>query len=123
MGRCLRGGSVPDTQRIVDETSSHFPAIHILVNCVGLNREQKAEEATEKVFDLVFDVNVKSAMFQAQAVAKHMIRQGTGGKQFTSARCVHYSDYAAAVMQRTAGRRRAHYSLRTTVGRMVASQN
>jgi NAD(P)-dependent dehydrogenase (short-subunit alcohol dehydrogenase family) len=73
--------SVPDTQRMVDEAASHFGALDILVNCVGLNREQKAEEATEEVFDLIFDVNVKSAMFQAQAVAKHMIRQGTGGKQ------------------------------------------
>jgi glucose 1-dehydrogenase len=29
----------------------------------------------------VIDINLKGAMFQAQAVAKHMIRQGAGGKQ------------------------------------------
>jgi NAD(P)-dependent dehydrogenase (short-subunit alcohol dehydrogenase family) len=32
------------------------------------------------MFDHVLDVNLRSAMFQAQAVARHMIRQG-GGKQ------------------------------------------
>ena len=43
--------------------------------------EEKAEEVTEKRFDYVLDVNLKGAMFQAQAAARHMIRQGTGGKQ------------------------------------------
>jgi NAD(P)-dependent dehydrogenase (short-subunit alcohol dehydrogenase family) len=42
--------------------------------------EEKAEEVTEES-DYVCDVNLKSAMFQAQAVALHMIRQGTGEKQ------------------------------------------
>jgi NAD(P)-dependent dehydrogenase (short-subunit alcohol dehydrogenase family) len=73
--------SVADTQRMVDEAAGHFGRLDILVNCVGLNREQKAEEVTEEMFDYVFGVNLKSAMFQAQAVARHMIRQGTGGKQ------------------------------------------
>jgi NAD(P)-dependent dehydrogenase (short-subunit alcohol dehydrogenase family) len=37
------------------------------VNCIGLNREEKAEEVTEAMFDHVYNVNLKSAMFQAQA--------------------------------------------------------
>jgi NAD(P)-dependent dehydrogenase (short-subunit alcohol dehydrogenase family) len=73
--------SVPDTRRMVDEAADHFGSLDILVNCVGLNKEQKADEVTEEMFDHVFDVNLKSAMFQAQAAAKHMIRQGRGGKQ------------------------------------------
>jgi NAD(P)-dependent dehydrogenase (short-subunit alcohol dehydrogenase family) len=73
--------SVPDTHRMVDEVAAHFGRIDILVNCVGLNREEKAEEVTEKMFDEVFDINLKGAMFQAQAVARHMLKQGTGGKQ------------------------------------------
>jgi gluconate 5-dehydrogenase len=73
--------SVPDTQRMVDEAARHFGSLDILVNCVGLNREQKAEEVSEEMWDYVFGVNLKSAMFQAQAVARHMMRQGTGGKQ------------------------------------------
>ena len=73
--------SISDTRRMVDEIVAHFGRLDILVNCVGLNREEKAEEVTEEMFDYVCDVNLKSAMFQAQAVARHMIRQGTGGKQ------------------------------------------
>jgi NAD(P)-dependent dehydrogenase (short-subunit alcohol dehydrogenase family) len=73
--------SITDTRRMVDDVSDHFGRMDILVNCVGLNREEKAEEVTEELFDHVIDVNLKSAMFQAQAAARHMIRQGTGGKQ------------------------------------------
>jgi gluconate 5-dehydrogenase len=73
--------SVRDTERMVDEVANHFGRLDIFVNCVGLNREEKAEEVTEEQFDYVLDVNLKGAMFQAQAAARHMIRQGTGGKQ------------------------------------------
>lgn len=73
--------SVAETQRMVDEVAAHFGRLDVLVNCVGLNREEKAEEVTEALFDHVVDVNLKSAMFQAQAAARHMIQQGTGGKQ------------------------------------------
>ncbi len=73
--------SVPATQQMADEVAARFGRIDILVNCVGLNREEKAEEATEERFDYVLDVNLKGALFQAQAVARHMIRQGGGGKQ------------------------------------------
>jgi NAD(P)-dependent dehydrogenase (short-subunit alcohol dehydrogenase family) len=72
--------SVEETRRMIDEVAAHFGRLDILVNCVGLNREEKADEVTEEMFDHVLDVNLKSAMFQAQAAARHMIRQG-GGKQ------------------------------------------
>ncbi len=77
----FEASSVSDTQRMVDEVADHFGRLDILINCVGLNREEKADDVTEEKWDYVFDVNVKSAMFQAQAAARHMIRQGTGGKQ------------------------------------------
>jgi len=73
--------SVADTQRMADQVAAHFGHLDILVNCVGLQREEKAEEVTEDNFDLVVRVNLKGAMFQAQAAARHMIKQGTGGKQ------------------------------------------
>jgi len=73
--------SVTDTHRMVDEVADHFGRLDILVNTVGVQREEKAVEATEENFDYVLDVNLKGTMFQAQAAAKHMIKQGTGGKQ------------------------------------------
>lgn len=73
--------SVSATREMVDGAAAYFGRLDILVNCIGLNREEKAEEVTEELFDYVCDVNLKSAMFQAQAAARHMIHQGTGGKQ------------------------------------------
>ena len=73
--------SVADIERMVDDVAGHFGRIDILVNTVGGNREEKATEATEQAFDHVLDINLKGAMFQAQAVARQMIKQGSGGKQ------------------------------------------
>ena len=96
--------SVSETQRMVDEAVAHFGRLDILVNCIGLNREEMAEEVTEEMFDYVYAVNLKSAMFQAQAAARQMIRQGTGGKQvhlgsvrsFLALRGRGYAAYCAA---------------------------
>jgi NAD(P)-dependent dehydrogenase (short-subunit alcohol dehydrogenase family) len=73
--------SIEDTHRMVNEVAEHFKGVHILVNAVGLQREEKAEDVTEENFDRVIAGNLKTMMFQAQAAARHMIRQGTGGKQ------------------------------------------
>jgi NAD(P)-dependent dehydrogenase (short-subunit alcohol dehydrogenase family) len=73
--------SPAETQRMVDGVVEHFGRLDILVNCVGVNREQKAEEVTEEVFDNVVAINLKGAMFQSQAAARQMIRQQSGGKQ------------------------------------------
>jgi NAD(P)-dependent dehydrogenase (short-subunit alcohol dehydrogenase family) len=73
--------SPADTQRMVDDVASHFGRLDILVNTVGGQREEKADEVTETNFDEVIGLNLKSAMFQGQAAAKHMIRQKSGGKQ------------------------------------------
>jgi gluconate 5-dehydrogenase len=72
--------SVTDTHAMADRVVRHFGRLDILVNCVGLNREEKAEDVTEERFDEVLDVNLKGAMFQAQAAARHMIAGG-GGRQ------------------------------------------
>jgi len=65
---------------MVDDVAAHYGRLDILVNCVGLNQEAKAEEFDEERWDFVVTANLKSAMFQAQAAARHMIAGG-GGKQ------------------------------------------
>jgi gluconate 5-dehydrogenase len=72
--------SVADARRMMDDVAAHFGRVDVLVNCVGLNQEAKAEEFDEERWDYVVDANLKSAMFQAQAAARHMIAQ-RGGKQ------------------------------------------
>ena len=62
----------------IEKTVKALGRIDILVNCVGMQREQKLEDVTERAFDEVLATNLKAAMFLAQAVAK---RQKRGGKQ------------------------------------------
>ena len=54
--------------------------IDILVNNAGIIRRQDAIDFTEKDWDDVMDVNLKSVFFLSQAVARQLIAQGQGGK-------------------------------------------
>ncbi|MEP7084261.1 MAG: SDR family oxidoreductase, partial [Betaproteobacteria bacterium] len=56
-------------------------AIDILANCVGIQREEKLRDVTEEAFDEVVQVNLKAALFLAQAVAAVQIEGRRGGKQ------------------------------------------
>ena len=58
-----------------------FGGIDTLVNCVGIQREQNLMDVSEEVFDDVYQVNLKSAMFLAKAVARDQIGRGKGGRQ------------------------------------------
>jgi gluconate 5-dehydrogenase len=73
--------SPDDTARMVDDVAARFGRIDILIDMVGGQREEKAGEVTQAAFDEVLGLNLKTAMFQGQSAARHMIRQGTGGKQ------------------------------------------
>ena len=73
--------SQSETGRLVDAAVSHFGRLDILVNLVGGQREEVATEVSAANFEEVLALNLKSAMFQGQAAARHMIRQGSGGKQ------------------------------------------
>ena len=55
--------------------------VDALVNCVGIQREEPLLEVTEEAFDEVYRVNLKAAMFLAQAAARHQIATGRGGRQ------------------------------------------
>ena len=50
----------PEIRRMVDDTVSHYGRLDILVNCIGLNREEKLLDVTEENFDLVYSANLKS---------------------------------------------------------------
>ena len=54
--------------------------IDILVNCVGIQREQSIFEVTPEVFDTVYATNLRSAMFLGQAVARHQVETGRRGR-------------------------------------------
>ena len=54
--------------------------LDILVNNAGIIRRCDAIDFTEKDWDDVIDLNLKTVFFLAQTVAKQFIQQGTGGK-------------------------------------------
>jgi gluconate 5-dehydrogenase len=74
----LDAHSVPDIGRAVDEVAARFGRLDIVVNCIGIQREQALADVTEDAFDDVIALNLKAAMFVAQAAARH---QTKGGKQ------------------------------------------
>lgn len=55
--------------------------IDVLVNCIGMQHEQALLDVTEETFDEIYRINLKSAMFLGQAVARQQIAQGGGGRQ------------------------------------------
>ncbi len=73
--------SVKDIGRAVDAVCDQFGRCDILVNSVGIHREQLLLEATEESYDSVIALNLRAAMFLGQAVARRQVHTGQGGKQ------------------------------------------
>ena len=80
-GILLDARSVADIARATAQAVTIMGGIDVLVNCVGIQREQMLMEVTEETFDAVYETNLKSAMFLAQAVARDQIERGQGGRQ------------------------------------------
>ncbi|WP_432464338.1 2-dehydro-3-deoxy-D-gluconate 5-dehydrogenase KduD [Agarivorans sp. QJM3NY_33] len=69
-----------DIPSIIDTALSEFGKIDILVNNAGIIRREDAVDFSEKDWDDVMNINIKSVFFMSQAVAKQFIAQGNGGK-------------------------------------------
>ena len=80
-GIAMDAHSVAAIRASVAATAERFGGLDILVNCVGIQREERLLDATEAAYDEVVQVNLKAAMFLAQAAAEVQIRGGHGGKQ------------------------------------------
>ncbi len=76
--------------RIVNHTREHFGRIDILVNNAGIIRRGPCIDFTEKDWDDVLQVNLKSLFFLSQAVARVFIEQGGGGKIINIASMLSY---------------------------------
>jgi NAD(P)-dependent dehydrogenase (short-subunit alcohol dehydrogenase family) len=60
-------------------TIAALPAFDIFVNNAGTNRPKPLADVTEDDYDAVMDLNVKAAVFAAQAVTRVMLAQGVRG--------------------------------------------
>lgn len=65
---------------IVNQVVSAFGHVDILVNNAGTIRREDAINFSEKDWDDVMDLNVKTVFFFSQAVAKQFMKQEAGGK-------------------------------------------
>ena len=72
--------SLEPIERIVAEAREVSPRLDILVNNAGIIRRADAIDFTEKDWDDVMNVNLKSTFFLTQAVARHMLADEGGGK-------------------------------------------
>jgi len=67
-------------QGMVERVLDEWGRIDILVNNAGINIRQFAVDVTEEAWDRVVDTDLKGVMFCSQAVGRHMIERGEGGK-------------------------------------------
>ena len=65
---------------IVEQTVDKLGGIDILFNNAGIIRRAPLPEFTEKDWDDVMNINIRTLFFLSQAVGKVMIQQGRGGK-------------------------------------------
>ncbi len=65
---------------IVEKTVKRFGKVDILVNNAGIIRREDSINFTEKDWDDVMNINLKTVFFLSQAVAKQFIKQESGGK-------------------------------------------
>jgi len=70
---------IHDIRAVVDQAAKELGPIDILVNNAGsLVKRAPLKDLTEELWDDVFALNVKSAVFASQAVAPAMIERRTG---------------------------------------------
>jgi 2-deoxy-D-gluconate 3-dehydrogenase len=82
--------SIEPVQGIIDQAVAKFGKVDILVNNAGIIRRCDAIDFTEKDWDDVMNINIKTVFFFAQAAAKQFIKQNSGGKIINIASMLSY---------------------------------
>ena len=72
--------SIEPIGQIVQKAMDNFGHVDILLNNAGILRREKCLDFSEKDWDDVMNVNLKSLFFLSQAVARQFVAQNTGGK-------------------------------------------
>ncbi|TFG64343.1 MAG: 2-dehydro-3-deoxy-D-gluconate 5-dehydrogenase KduD [Spirochaetales bacterium] len=72
--------SIKPVPRIIESAVSHFGRLDILVNDAGIIRRTASLEYSEKDWDDVININLKSLFFLCQAAARQFLKQQSRGK-------------------------------------------
>lgn len=88
---------IPD---LVAQAVAAYGHIDILVNNAGIIRRQDAIDFSEKDWDDVMNLNIKSVFFLSQAVARQFIEQGQGGKIINIASMLSFQGDPGALLHR-----------------------
>lgn len=72
--------SIEPLEQIVESAVTEFGHVDILVNNAGIIRREDALEFSEKNWDDVMNINIKTVFFLSQKVANQFVKQGKGGK-------------------------------------------
>ena len=79
-GLAMDARSVDSIRATCDTAAERLGGLDILVNCIGMQREEPIDHVTEAAFDEVVQVNLKAAMFLAQSAAAHQVRAAQAGR-------------------------------------------
>lgn len=82
--------SLEPIEGIIAEALKLGPRIDILVNNAGIIRRNDSIDFTEKDWDDVININLKTVFFMSQAVARKMIADDKGGKIINIASMLSY---------------------------------
>jgi len=101
IGVAMDAHSLPDIRAAVDGVAGRFGGLDLLVNCVGIQREERHADVSEAAFDEVVQVNLKAAMFMSQAAARHQVAAVAAGR--AAGRQVHLLSVRAQLGMRDRG--------------------
>lgn len=83
-------GRQDELPSLLERAVKEMGRVDILVNNAGIIRREDAVNFSEKDWDDVMDVNVKTLFFLSQQVARQFIAQGSGGKIINIASMLSY---------------------------------
>ena len=77
-GFASNAASLEESEKLAEEVVAAFGRIDILINNAGITRDNLLMRMTEQDWDLVINVNLKSAFNLTKAVQRTMIKQRSG---------------------------------------------